>query len=266
MTLLHPVDLGPPASSVCGVLQVRMLGNCEEWSGLPFPSPGDLPNPGVELASPAWPLGSLPCATREAPITYQGNEVKARERHHTPVTAGKQDPKAHSWGVGGEAGPRAGGRRAWRHRPPGPPTPLLGVHPRTRTRTFTAAEFTVTPNWKPRHPSKPLGQPHWGVPLGNQRPDTGKGTRVQGSTHTRMHTYAHGVGGKLEAVERRGPAPHLPTCVPPTGGRQRVQGKEGSRGTPRFGLAVLTCARRRRESEFRQKRRQSLNYTAGMFF
>ena len=25
----------------------------EYWSGLPFPSPGDLPNPGVELASPA---------------------------------------------------------------------------------------------------------------------------------------------------------------------------------------------------------------------
>ena len=25
----------------------------EYWSGLPFPSPGDLPNPGTELASPA---------------------------------------------------------------------------------------------------------------------------------------------------------------------------------------------------------------------
>ena len=25
----------------------------EYWSGLPFPSPGDLPNPGIELASPA---------------------------------------------------------------------------------------------------------------------------------------------------------------------------------------------------------------------
>jgi len=23
----------------------------EHWSGLPFPSPGDLPNPGIELAS-----------------------------------------------------------------------------------------------------------------------------------------------------------------------------------------------------------------------
>ena len=25
----------------------------EHWSGLPFPSPGDLPNPGIELRSPA---------------------------------------------------------------------------------------------------------------------------------------------------------------------------------------------------------------------
>ena len=26
----------------------------EYWSGLPFPSPGDLPNPGIKSRSPAW--------------------------------------------------------------------------------------------------------------------------------------------------------------------------------------------------------------------
>ena len=26
----------------------------EYWSGLPFPSPGDLPNPGIEPGSPTW--------------------------------------------------------------------------------------------------------------------------------------------------------------------------------------------------------------------
>jgi len=26
----------------------------EYWSGLPFPPPGDLPNPGIEPRSPAW--------------------------------------------------------------------------------------------------------------------------------------------------------------------------------------------------------------------
>ena len=29
------------------------------WSGLPFPSPGDLPNPGIEPGSPAMQANSL---------------------------------------------------------------------------------------------------------------------------------------------------------------------------------------------------------------
>ena len=32
----------------------------EYWSGLPLPSPGDLPNPGIEPRSPALQEGSLP--------------------------------------------------------------------------------------------------------------------------------------------------------------------------------------------------------------
>ena len=35
----------------------------EYWTGLPFPPPGDLPNPGIKLASlmsPTWQVGSLP--------------------------------------------------------------------------------------------------------------------------------------------------------------------------------------------------------------
>ena len=31
----------------------------EYWSGLPFPSPGNLPDPGIELGSPAWQADSL---------------------------------------------------------------------------------------------------------------------------------------------------------------------------------------------------------------
>ena len=37
----------PPGSSVHG------FSRQEYWSGLPFPSPGDLPNPGIRPASPA---------------------------------------------------------------------------------------------------------------------------------------------------------------------------------------------------------------------
>ena len=32
----------------------------EYWSGLPFPTPGDLPNPGIEPRSPALQADSLP--------------------------------------------------------------------------------------------------------------------------------------------------------------------------------------------------------------
>ena len=37
----------------------------EYWSGLPCPTPGDLPDPGIEpasLLSPDWQVGSLPLA------------------------------------------------------------------------------------------------------------------------------------------------------------------------------------------------------------
>ena len=36
----------------------------EYWRGLPFPSPEDLPNPGIEPASPAWQADSF---TTESP-------------------------------------------------------------------------------------------------------------------------------------------------------------------------------------------------------
>ena len=32
----------------------------EYWSGLPFLSPGDLPDPRIEPESPAWQVNSLP--------------------------------------------------------------------------------------------------------------------------------------------------------------------------------------------------------------
>ena len=32
----------------------------ESWGGLPFPSPGDFPNPGIEPGAPALQASSLP--------------------------------------------------------------------------------------------------------------------------------------------------------------------------------------------------------------
>ena len=52
------MDYRPPGSSVHGILQARVL------SGLPIPSPGDLPDPGT-----AWQVDSLP-------LSHEGSRVR----------------------------------------------------------------------------------------------------------------------------------------------------------------------------------------------
>ena len=43
----------------------------EYWSGLPFPSPGDLPNPGIDLRSPALQVDSLPSQPPGKPLGHR---------------------------------------------------------------------------------------------------------------------------------------------------------------------------------------------------
>ena len=55
LTLCDPMDCSP----------TRLLGpwgfsRQEYWSGLPFPSPGDLPDPGIEPGSPSLQADTLP--------------------------------------------------------------------------------------------------------------------------------------------------------------------------------------------------------------
>ena len=59
-TLCDPMDY-----TVCGILQDRIL----EWknTGYPFPSPGDLLNPGIEPRSPALQADSLPAEPQGSP-------------------------------------------------------------------------------------------------------------------------------------------------------------------------------------------------------
>ena len=45
----------------------------EYWSGLPFPSPGDLPNPGIEPRSPALQADALTSA-QDPPNEERGNQ------------------------------------------------------------------------------------------------------------------------------------------------------------------------------------------------
>ena len=53
-TLWDPMDYSPPGSFVHGILQARIL------SGLPFPSPGDLPDLRIKPGSPGLKADSLP--------------------------------------------------------------------------------------------------------------------------------------------------------------------------------------------------------------
>ena len=44
------------------------------WSGLPFPSPGDLPDPGIKPGSPTLQADALPSEPPEKPLSEGGSE------------------------------------------------------------------------------------------------------------------------------------------------------------------------------------------------
>ena len=64
-------------------LQSMEFSRQEYWSGSPFPSPGDLPNPGIEPGSlapqadalPSEPPGKLHCKVYSWPLDHQGSPV-----------------------------------------------------------------------------------------------------------------------------------------------------------------------------------------------
>ena len=53
-------SLVTPWTAACQAPLAVGLSRQEHWSGLPFPSPGDLPNPGVESMSLALQADCLP--------------------------------------------------------------------------------------------------------------------------------------------------------------------------------------------------------------
>ena len=54
------LTLVTPCTVACLALLSMGFANQEYWSGLPFPSPGDLPHPGFEPRSAALQAGPLP--------------------------------------------------------------------------------------------------------------------------------------------------------------------------------------------------------------
>ena len=74
-------------SAVHGIFQARIY-----WSGLPFPSPGDLPNPGMEPRSPALQTDALLSEPLGKPRTRGSKHQRSLQeiiRRQTIETAGK---------------------------------------------------------------------------------------------------------------------------------------------------------------------------------
>ena len=133
-TLRDPVDCSPPGSSDHGILQARIL----EWVSISFPSPGDLPNPGIKPGSPALEADTL---TSEPP-GKQGS-VKT-------ICLQCWRPEFHPW-VG-----KLPWRRAWQ------PTPIFlpGESPRTEEPggLQSMGSQRVRPDWTAKHSTEGINR------------------------------------------------------------------------------------------------------------
>ena len=73
-TLCNPLDRSPPGSSDRGIFFRQAY-----WSGLPFPTPRNLPNPGIEPVSPTLRVDSLPIESSGKPSKALGNHNKVND-------------------------------------------------------------------------------------------------------------------------------------------------------------------------------------------
>ena len=96
-TLCYPVKHSPPGSSVHGQ---------EYWSGLPYPPPGDLPNPGIKSASPmslVLQADSSPAEPLRKPHRLQRQEqIQASAEWMRQLSVAMAALKESRWGHGTE--------------------------------------------------------------------------------------------------------------------------------------------------------------------
>ena len=76
----------------------------EHWSGLPFPSLGDLPDPKIEPASPALQADSLP-------LSHQARTQSNRSKHEGHPYSFLQKGGREGRKVDGKDGRKNGGRK-----------------------------------------------------------------------------------------------------------------------------------------------------------
>ena len=76
------MDCSPPDSSGHG------LSRQEYWSGLPFPTPGDLPNPGIKPGSPTLQADSLLSEPPGKPYNFPYvNAMFSETLNHTNIVS-----------------------------------------------------------------------------------------------------------------------------------------------------------------------------------
>ena len=85
----YPTFLRPPHTVVHQAPLTMGFSRQEYWSGLPFPSPGDLPDPGIEpaapTASPALQEDSLPLSHQTSHLLPRLENPKDRGGWQAPV-------------------------------------------------------------------------------------------------------------------------------------------------------------------------------------
>ena len=81
--LCDPVDCSLPGSSVVGFLRQ------EYWSGLPFPSPRDLPDSWTESMSPTLADRLLTTEPLEKPLVIREKQVRITRYYYTGPVPGK---------------------------------------------------------------------------------------------------------------------------------------------------------------------------------
>ena len=80
MSLTSPaLALGPPGTVACQAPLSMKFSRQEHWSGLPFPSSGDFPEPGINLRL----LRLLHWQTDSLPLNYLGSPISTLELSYT---------------------------------------------------------------------------------------------------------------------------------------------------------------------------------------
>ena len=95
LTLCDPMNCYSPDSSVHEVILA------EHWSGLPFPPPGNLPNPGIKPASPVAPelqANSLPLGHLGSPKIFSYHTLAAIRKRKEVSWAAISPFPFHRWG------------------------------------------------------------------------------------------------------------------------------------------------------------------------